>query len=223
MIEIENLNLNFKNRPILSNLDFALAQNECVAITGNSGCGKSMFAKVTIRLFDDDFSLSADKFKICGRDILAINQDELREHRRNVCALIFQNSHSSFHPMLNVGDHFNLYLKKTMEIGPIKKTAFEYFAKFGFDDANTLWHKFSYELSGGEASRVQIVLALCLKPKILICDEITSSLDALNKRNIINMLNSLKREIGIIFITHELGLISHLRSRILNLKNGKFQ
>ena len=125
--------------------------------------------------------------------------------------------------MLNVGDHFNLYLKKTTEIGLIKKTAFEYFYKFGFDDANTLWHKFPYELSGGEASRVQIVLALCLKPKILICDEITSSLDTLNKRNIINMLNSLKREIGIIFITHELGLISHLTSRILNLKNGKFQ
>jgi len=205
MIEIENLNLNFKNRPILSNLDFSLAQNECVAITGNSGCGKSMFAKAMIRLFDDDFSLSADKFKICGRDILALDQNELREHRRNVCALI------------------NLYLKKTMQIDLIKKTAFEYFAKFGFDDANTLWHKFSYELSGGEASRVQIVLALCLKPKILICDEITSSLDTLNKRNIINMLNSLKREIGIIFITHELGLISHLTSRILNLKNGKFQ
>ena len=73
MIEIENLNLNFKNRPILSNLDFTLAQNECVAITGNSGCGKSMFAKAMIRLFDDDFSLSADKFKICPHSALAPN------------------------------------------------------------------------------------------------------------------------------------------------------
>ena len=144
MIEIENLNLNFKDRAILSNLDFTLAKNECVAITGNSGCGKSMFAKAMIRLFDDDFRLSADKFKIYDKDILAFNQDELREYRRNSCALIFQNSHSSFHPMLNVGDHFNLYLKKTMETNLIKKTAFEYFAKFGFDDANTLWHKFSY-------------------------------------------------------------------------------
>ena len=178
MIEIKNLNVFYKDKKLLSELDFDMSEGKFTGITGASGSGKSLFAKSLIRLFDDHFRVRADKFKIAGRDILNLSQNELKDHRRKVAALVFQNSIASLHPLLNVGDHFNAYLNGDKRAN--KELAFSYFKEFGLNNANLIWHKYSYELSGGEASRVQIALALCLKPKILICDEITSGLDSIS-------------------------------------------
>ena len=83
-----------------------------------------------------------------------------------------------------------------------------------------LWHKFPYELSGGEASRVQIAIALCLKPKVLICDEITASLDAQNQKSIVKIINSLKDELQILFITHQKNVANAVADEFYTMQNG---
>ena len=99
-----------------------------------------------------------------------------------------------------MGDHFNAYLDGDKKAN--KELAFAYFREFGLGNANLIWHKYSYELSGGEASRVQIALALCLKPKILVCDEITSGLDSISGSHVAGILESLKGKMSVIFISH---------------------
>ncbi len=221
MIEIKGLNLYFQGKQILKNLDFSHADKGCVSIMGKSGSGKSMFGKSLIRLFDDEFTMNAKKFIVFTHELLSLNEEELREYRSNTCSLVFQNSKASFHPLLDVGEHFLLYLKGRVK--EPKKMAFEYFERFGFRDANLLWHKFAYELSGGEASRVQIALALCLKPKILVCDEITSDLDVKNQMRIIEILKTLKKEMAIIFITHQKELSSLIEDERYTMKDKRLE
>lgn len=218
MIEISNLNLFYKQTQILKNIDFRIHKNSCVCIMGESGAGKSMFAKSFIRLFDDEFRLNADKFSVFGSEILSLNGENLREFRSKTCALVFQNAKGSFHPLLNIGDNFNLYLKD--RINEPKKEAFAVLEMMKFDDLNLLWHKFPYELSGGEASRVQIAIALCLKPKVLICDEITANLDATNQKSIIKIINLLKPGLKIIFITHQKSMALGVGDEIYLMQNG---
>lgn len=219
MIEIKNLNVFYKDKKLLRELDFDMNDGKFIGITGASGSGKSLFAKSLIRLFDDEFKVSADKFKVGGRDILNLSQNELKEHRRKVAALVFQNSIASLHPLLNVGDHFNAYLDGDKKAN--KELAFAYFREFGLNNANLIWHKYSYELSGGEASRVQIALALCLKPKILICDEITSGLDSISGSHVAGILESLKGKMSVIFISHDEALSRYLCDEIWQMRDGR--
>jgi len=219
MIEIKNLNIFYKDRQLLRELDFSMSEGKFIGITGTSGSGKSLFAKSLIRLFDDEFRVWADKFKIGGKDILKLSQYELKEHRKKVAALVFQNSVASLHPLLNVGDHFNAYLDGDNKAN--KELVFTYFREFGLNNANLIWHKYSYELSGGEATRVGILLALLSKPKILICDEITSGLDNETKQKIINLLLSLDEKISIIFITHDILSAMKIAQKVLIIESGK--
>ena len=219
MIEIKNLNVFYKDRQLLSGLDFDMDEGKFIGITGASGSGKSLFAKSLIRLFDDEFKVSADKFNVAGQDILNLSQNELNKYRRNVTALVFQNSIASLHPLLNVGDHFNAYLDGDKKAN--KELAFAYFREFGLNNANLIWHKYSYELSGGEASRVQIALALCLKPKILICDEITSGLDSISGSHVAGILESLKGKMSVIFISHDEALSRYLCDEIWQMRDGR--
>mgnify|MGYP000869702328 FL=1 len=219
MIEIKNLNIFYKDKKLLHELDFEMSEGKFIGITGASGSGKSLFAKSLIRLFDDDFRVRADKFKIAGRDILNLSHNELKDHRKKVAALVFQNSIASLHPLLNVGDHFNAYLDGDKRAN--KELAFTYFREFGLDNANLIWHKYSYELSGGEASRVQIALALCLKPKILICDEITSGLDSISTSHVAGILESLKGKMSVIFISHDEALTNYLSDEIWQMREGR--
>ena len=219
MIEIKNLNVFYKDKKLLRELDFDMNDGKFIGITGASGSGKSLFAKSLIKLFDDEFKVSADKFKVGGRDILSLSQSELKEYRRKVAALVFQNSIASLHPLLNVGDHFNAYLDGDKKAN--KELAFAYFREFGLNNANLIWHKYSYELSGGEASRVQIALALCLKPKILICDEITSGLDSISGSHVVGILESLKGKMSVIFISHDEALSRYLCDEIWQMRDGR--
>lgn len=219
MIEIKNLNIFCNDKRLLRELDFGMSEGKFIGITGASGSGKSLFAKSLIGLFDDTFKIEAEKFNIYNKDILKLNQKELRDHRKNVAALIFQNSVASLHPLLNVGDHFNAYLEGDNKSN--KELAFGYFKEFGLNNANLIWHKYAYELSGGEASRVQIALALCLKPKILICDEITSGLDSISGSHVAGILESLKGRMSVIFISHDEALTNYLSDEIWQMKDGR--
>ena len=219
MIEIKNLNVFYKDKKLLCELDFDMSEGKFIGITGASGSGKSLFAKSLIRLFDDEFKVSADKFNVAGQDILNLSQNELNKYRRKVAALVFQNSIASLHPLLNVGDHFNTYLDGDKRAN--KELAFAYFREFGLNNANLIWHKYSYELSGGEASRVQIALALCLKPKILICDEITSGLDSISGSHVAGILESLKGKMSVIFISHDEALSRYLCDEIWQMRDGQ--
>lgn len=222
MINIQNLNLTYKNNRILKNISLRLKNGKTLGIIGQSGSGKSMFARTLINLLGDEFSINVDKFEVLGKSVLSLGKKELVNYRKFDVGLIFQNAGESFHPLYNIGDIFITSLKNHYkDINEIKKVTFDTLARLGFENPELIWHEFPLQISGGMLARVQIALNLCMRQKMLICDEITSSLDSINAQNIINILKELKDELNFIIITHDPNVIYELADEVCVFDGGK--
>lgn len=221
MIEINKLNLYFKKLRLLEDISFSLKDNEALAIMGQSGSGKSLLARSFIKLFDENFSLSAKDFVIDGKDVLKLNEKGLRAHRKELY-LIFQNSYLSFHPLINLGAMFNIVLKDKFKDN-IKERAFKALEAVGLNDFELIWHSFVHQLSEGTLQRVQIAMALASEAKYLICDEITTNIDAEHKKVLLKLLAKLKSELCLILITHEENFANSLCDKLLIVNQNKIK
>lgn len=222
MIIIENLNLSFKNKKLLDNISFSLEDKKTLAIIGESGSGKSLLSRALIRLFDENYKLSAKRFLIANEELLKLKEKDLGKFRSKV-ALILQDAHSSFYPFLDVGNMFHIVLKThtNLDKKQRKQKTFECFESLGFKDLDLLWHSYAHQLSVGMIRRVHLALALVCEPEYLICDEITSSLDKENELRIFKLLEQFKKQTNLILITHDLNLAKNLSDEILLLGKGK--
>lgn len=219
MIDIKNLNLKFKNQILLENININLKDNKTLFIVGKSGSGKSTLAKSFIRLFDKNYFLSADKFKINNENVLSLNDDKLSKFRSKV-SLIFQNN--NIYPLLDIGSYFNIILKTHTNLSKKqrKDLIFYHLKNLGFKDLDLIYHSYIYQLSVGMIKKIELCSCLLCSPKYLICDEITSSLDKENEENIINLIKKIKQNTNIILISHDLKMLD-LADYVLFLDNGK--
>lgn len=220
MIQVQDLNLNFKDKKLLENVSFTLKKGRNLAILGKSGSGKSTLAKCLIKLFDKNYTLSAKRLEVAGFDVLNLNSKDLEKLRLNI-AYIFQDALASFYPLLDMGAIFHIALKRHTNLTKAqrKELAFAYFDKLRLRDKDLIWHSYAYQLSGGMAMRVQFALALACGAKSLICDELTSSLDKENRARISALLKGLNK--NLILISHDLEFIKDLSDDVLILDSGK--
>ncbi|MBZ7942166.1 ATP-binding cassette domain-containing protein [Campylobacter molothri] len=221
-MRIKNLNISFKNKILLKNISFDLKKGQALVILGESGIGKSILSKALVRLLNSDFILIADEFSFNGIEILKLNKNQLR-HFRSKVALVLQDSESSLYPYIDIGKLCSLILKTHTNLNQneYKKYVFSYFEKLGFENLDLLWHSYPYELSVGMARRVSLALALLHKPEVLICDEISASLDEKNNQKIIEILKDLKKDIALVCITHDLHLANSLADKFLLIEKDQ--
>ena len=220
-MKVKNLTIKLKQNTILSNINFNAKIGKSLMILGESGIGKSLLGKALVRLLNSKFHISADELSFNNISILDLNKNKLREFRSKV-GLILQDAELSLYPYLNIGNLFHLVLKTHTNFNQKtrKDYAFSYLQRLGFEDVDLLWHSYAHELSLGMARRVSLALALLNQPQILICDEITSSLDEENAQKIIEILKELKKTKGLICITHDLKLVHSLADEILLLEKN---
>ena len=193
---------------LLEGINFELDDGENLAILGQSGSGKSTLAK----LISFSEPKSGGKIYINNEEITGKN--ELKKDIR----YILQNQKQALNPALKVKTaiaHVRSYLKLSFSENELK----ELLVNLNLKDE--ILEKYPSQLSGGEATRVGILLALLSKPKILICDEITSGLDNETKQKIINLLLSLDEKISIIFITHDILSAMKIAQKVLIIESGK--
>lgn len=190
-------------------------------ILGESGVGKSLLGKALVRLLDSNFTISFDELSFNDFCIFNFNKEQLREFRSKV-ALVLQDAELSLYPYLDIGNLCHLVLKTHTKLKQKERKdyAFSYLYKLGFEDLDRLWHSYVNELSLGMARRVSLALALLNKPQILICDEITASLDKENASKIISILEELKNTTALVCITHDLNLVNSLADEILMLEKN---
>ena len=193
---------------LLEGINFELDDGENLAILGQSGSGKSTLAKLI------SFSEPKSGGKIYINDQEITDKNELKKDIR----YILQNQKQALNPALKVKTaiaHVRSYLKLSFSENELK----ELMGNLNLKDE--ILEKFPSQLSGGEATRIGILLALLSKPKILICDEITSGLDNETKQKIINLLLSLDENISIIFITHDILSAMKIAQKVLIIESGK--
>ncbi|WP_148800364.1 ATP-binding cassette domain-containing protein [Campylobacter concisus] len=216
-IRLENVSksLNFKEHfnakaetlHLLEGINFELDDGENLAILGQSGSGKSTLAKLI------SFSEPKSEGKIYINDWEITDKNELKKDIR----YILQNQKQALNPALKVKTaiaHVRSYLKLSFSENELKELLINLNLK------DEILEKYPSQLSGGEATRVGILLALLSKPKILICDEITSGLDNATKQKIINLLLSLDEKISIIFITHDILSAKMIAKKVLIIESG---
>lgn len=221
ILEVKNINKTFKkdksNFKALNNISFEINEGECLGIIGESGSGKSTIANIVAGL------LSSDDGEVIFLDAHLPNKISRKgQLMRKEMQMVFQNPIVSFNPKMTVFDSVAEGLryntkKSKKEIEQLVNKTLE-IVDFPIDYIN----KRCCELSGGMAQRVAIARGIIIEPKLLICDEITSSLDVSVQAQIIKLLDNLKNKLNIsyLFISHDLALVSGICDRVIVIKNG---
>ena len=228
LLEINNLNIsiaqNQSSKSLVKNISFKIKKNEIIGLIGESGSGKSLTSLAILNL------LNKDKFKVTGEvlfkgnDLLKISEEEMLKNRGAEISMIFQEPMSALNPTMKIGYQlYEMYKahqnKSFLEItNRIKKLI----KKVKLEGVENLFEKYPHEISGGQKQRVMIVMALACNPKLLIADEPTTALDVTAQKEIIDILKLLQKSEGlsILFISHDLKLVSKITDRLVILKDG---
>jgi len=219
LLEVRKLEVRFGGFTALEDVTFHLQPGESVGLVGESGSGKSTLARAILRLIPP----ASGELVWSGDNMLAWPARELRRRRRDM-QIIFQDPHASLNPRLSVGDTIAEPLKIfSGELSASERQArvSEMLERVGLSAA--MAERYPHELSGGQCQRIGIARAMILRPRLLICDEPVSSLDASIQGQIVNLLADLQREWGtaVLFISHNLALVRHLCQRVLVIYRGR--
>ncbi len=235
LLKVENLTLGFdtdEGRIIaVDDISFELEPGEVMGLVGESGSGKSVTAKSLMKLNPDNavydpstrITLNLDDGDV---DVMSLRTArELQVVRGGAVSMIFQEPMASFAPAISIGDQMTeqLLLHGNMSKRAAKDLSIEMLNHVGISDAPSRFDQYAFELSGGMRQRAMIAMALSTKPKLLIADEPTTALDVTIQAQVIDLMKDLVAEygMGIIFITHDLGVIAQTADRVAVMYLGK--
>ncbi|UTM56455.1 murein tripeptide/oligopeptide ABC transporter ATP binding protein OppF [Photobacterium sp. CCB-ST2H9] len=195
-----------------------LYEGETLGVVGESGCGKSTFARAVIGLVE----ATEGNVVWLGQDLTKLEHNALREKRKEI-QMIFQDPLASLNPRMTVGDIIAEPLKTfypELTVDEVKARVKEMMKKVGL--LPNVINRYPHEFSGGQCQRIGIARALILKPKLIICDEPVSALDVSIQAQVVNLLKSLQKEMGLslIFIAHDLSVVKHISDRVMVMYLG---
>ncbi|MEJ6396495.1 ABC transporter ATP-binding protein [Yoonia sp. 208BN28-4] len=224
LLSIQGLTLAIHDTPILRDVSFDVAKGEIVAITGESGSGKSMTALSIMGLLPRG-SKAKGKVLLDGTDILTTPEPDLCKMRGNDMGMVFQEPMTALNPVQTIGDQVAEAIL-VHEGGGRKQAltrAAETLERVGLPNARFPLTRYPHELSGGQRQRVVIAMAIALRPKLLIADEPTTALDVTTQATILDLLRGLVDEfdMGLVMITHDLAVVSQFAERIVVMQNGQ--
>ncbi len=230
LLEIRDLQTQFTtDRGVVKAVDgvsYDVEEGEILGIVGESGCGKSVSALSIMRLIaDPPGKIVGGQVVFDGRDLLALSESEMRQIRGNRIGMVFQEPMSSLNPVLSIGrqltETLELHLK--MSPGAARERAAELLSMVGMPDAESRLKDYPHQLSGGMRQRVMIAMAISCEPRLIVADEPTTALDVTIQAQILELMQSLSRELGtaLVIITHNLGVVARYADRVLVMYAGK--
>jgi len=182
----------------VDNLDLFLNEGETLAIVGESGCGKSMTALSLLRLVPPPGVITAGEIVFEGRDLILLPDQEMRRVRGNRISIIFQEPMTSLNPVFRIGEQIaeGLRLHRNLPAHSAREETVEMLHKVGIPSPASRYSDYPHQLSGGMRQRVMIAMALSCRPRLLIADEPTTALDVTIQAQILELIDSLKEELG---------------------------
>jgi len=230
MLEIRHLKTYFFTRngvvEAVDDVNFSLRKGESLCLVGESGCGKTTAALSVLRLVDSPpGKIVGGEILYHGEDLLRCSSERLRQIRGNRIAMIFQDPQSSLNPVFTVGAQIAEQIKLHLRLGhrPVAERTRHLMEQVGIPRAGERLRDYPHQFSGGMKQRVMIAAALSCDPEILIADEPTTALDTTIKAQILDIFRELKqkRNMSILFITHDLGTVAGIADRIIVMYGGR--
>jgi peptide/nickel transport system ATP-binding protein len=227
LLSIEGLELEFETDSgavrVVRGVSLDVRAGETVALVGESGCGKSVTALSVMRLTSGRIRRGQIRFE--GRDLASLSEDEMRRVRGARIGMIFQEPMTSLNPVLRVGRQIEevLVLHQKLSREAARSEAIALLGRVGIPSPAERVEQYPHELSGGMKQRVMIAIAIACRPALLIADEPTTALDVTIQAQIMTLLRTLQRELGMsmLLITHDLGLVAHFAERVNVMYGGK--
>lgn len=227
LLTVDKLSVFFRTRrePVraVNGASFSISSGETVALVGESGCGKSVTALALTRLVAEPGYVSGGAIQFAGRDVLTMDQKQLRQLRGAEIAYIFQEPATSLNPVFRIGwqiaESFYLHQKGRA----VREEVVRLMKLVGLSDPERRRRAYPHELSGGMQQRVMIAMALACRPRLLVADEPTTALDVTIQAQILDLLTRLQAELGmaILLITHNLALVSGIARRVNVMYAGR--
>jgi len=209
----------------LDGVSLTLDPGECLGIVGESGCGKTMTALSVMRLLPPGGHIVGGKILLDGKEISALSDDDMRHVRGNEIGMIFQDPMTSLNPTMSVGDQIaeTVLLHRGATKAEARERAVEVLGLVGMPRPAERVSNYPHQLSGGMRQRVMIAMALACEPKLLIADEPTTALDVTIQKQILELIDDLRRRLGmaVILVTHDLGVIAGRADRTVVMYAGK--
>jgi oligopeptide transport system ATP-binding protein len=228
LLEVKNLHTSFFTHDgeikAVKGVDFHLDKGETLGIVGESGSGKSVTSLSILNLLPSSGRVVEGKILLEGKNLVTARESVLREVRGGKISMIFQDPMSSLNPLIPVGKQVEemILTHQRLSGSEVRAKVLELFDKVQVPDPEKRYKSYPHEFSGGMRQRVMIAMALACGPSLLIADEPTTALDVTIQDQILKLLRSLQDELGmsIIFISHDLGVVAEICSRVMVMYGG---
>jgi oligopeptide/dipeptide ABC transporter ATP-binding protein len=222
ILTVENLAVRFETPegsvPAVRDVSLTLRRGECLALVGESGCGKTLTALSVLRLVPPPGRIAGGVIRVLDRDVASLDGEALRSLRGRDVGMIFQEPLTSLNPVLRVKKHLREALSSHFDLSKdeITRRSVELLREVGIPDPERRISAYPHELSGGLRQRVMIACAIACNPALLIADEPTTALDVTVEAQIMRLLDGLRKthEMALLLVTHDLGLVAQHADRV---------
>jgi peptide/nickel transport system ATP-binding protein len=230
LLAIDSLAISFPSEDgrvrVVDRMRLQIAPGETLALVGESGCGKSISALAVMRLVPKPGRIEPEsRIRFDGRDLLALPVPEMRALRGGKIGMIFQEPMTSLNPVTTVGAQVQeaIRLHAKVSAAEARRRTIEMLQMVGIPDPATRIDAYPHQLSGGLKQRVMIAMAMAMRPRLLICDEPTTALDATIRAQILELIRNLAATTGtaVLLITHDLGVVNAIADRVAVMYAGQ--
>jgi peptide/nickel transport system ATP-binding protein/oligopeptide transport system ATP-binding protein len=229
LLQIQDLRTYFETQDgtvkAVDGVSYAIRDGQTVGVVGESGCGKSITALSVMRLIEEPGQIVGGTIKLRGRNLLDVDESEMRDTRGNTISMIFQEPMTSLNPVFTCGDQIAeaVSLHEAVDRRAAMDRAVEMLGLVGIPDPARRAKQYPHELSGGMRQRVMIAMALSTNPELLIADEPTTALDVTIQAQILELMKGLRERnrMAIMLITHDLGVIAEMADHVVVMYAGK--
>lgn len=229
VLEVQNLTVSLPGSGdranAVENISFTVAPGEIVCVVGESGSGKSVTASTVMGLLPSALKATGGATLLQGENTLQASKNRLRDLRGTKMAMIFQEPMTALNPVTKVGEQIGevLEIHTSLSASERRKRAIEIMEAVHLPDPEKMVDAFPHQLSGGQRQRIMIAMALVLDPALLIADEPTTALDVTTQAQILKLIKEMqeRRGTGVLFITHDFGVVAEIADRIVVMQNGR--
>ena len=229
VLEVKDLVTTFridkKEYEVLRGDSYDIEENETLCMVGESGCGKSVTTLAIMDLLPNNGRVVSGSIKLNGQELTTMSSKERNSIRGKQIGMIFQEPMTALNPLLTIGRQMTegLMLHQGMNKKQAHDTAVGYLEKVGIANPEDRMKQYPFQLSGGLRQRIMIAMVMAVQPSLLIADEPTTALDVTIQKQVLVLLNKLKKDVstGILFITHDLGVVAEIADRVVILYSGR--
>ncbi len=222
---VATFRIGHKDYPVLRGVSFHIKPNETLCMVGESGCGKSVTTLAVMDLLPLNGKVVSGSISLEGTELTRLDKKQRNAVRGKRMGMIFQEPMTALNPLLPIGYQLTEGLRrhKGLSKQEAREVALSYLETVGIANPKERMKQFPFQLSGGLRQRIMIAMVLSVQPSLLIADEPTTALDVTIQKQVLTLIKKLKRDIdaGILFITHDLGVVAEIADRVVILYAGR--